>query len=68
MDGVVLQDVQRKLDRLVDAVADGSLPTDEIKGRLDAVELTCPERGEGVEDCRDERLEVHQAVGRRADK
>jgi site-specific DNA recombinase len=29
-----LQDVQRKLDRLVDAVADDSLPIDEIKGRL----------------------------------
>ena len=33
-----------------------------------AVELTWPERGEGVEDCRDERLEVYHAVGRRADK
>ena len=33
-----------------------------------AVELTWPERGEGVEDCRDERLEVRHAVGRRADK
>jgi hypothetical protein len=29
-----LEDVQRKLDRLVDALADGSLPADEIKGRL----------------------------------
>jgi site-specific DNA recombinase len=31
-----LEDVQRKLDRLVDALADGSLPADEIKGRLSA--------------------------------
>ena len=31
-----LEDVQRKLDRLVDALADGSLPADEIKGRLGA--------------------------------
>ena len=30
------QDVQRKLGRLVDALADGSLPTDEIKDRLGA--------------------------------
>ena len=29
-----LGDVQRKLDRLVDALADGSLPSDEIKNRL----------------------------------
>ena len=33
-----------------------------------AVELTWPERAEGVEDCRDERLEVHHAVGGRTDK
>ena len=33
-----------------------------------AVALTWPERGEGVEDCRDERLEVHHAVGGRTDK
>jgi hypothetical protein len=32
------------------------------------VELTRLERGEGVEDCRDERLEVHHTVGGRADK
>ena len=31
-----LEDVQRKLDQLVDALADGSLPADEIKGRLGA--------------------------------
>jgi len=31
-----LQDVQRKLDRLLDALADGSLPADEIKSRLTA--------------------------------
>ena len=31
-----LEDVQRKLDRLVDALADGSLPADEIKSRLGA--------------------------------
>src|SRR5439155_12028409 len=31
-----LEDAQRKLDRLVDALADGSLPADEIKGRLGA--------------------------------
>ena len=29
-----VQEVQRKLDRLVDALADGSLPADEIKARL----------------------------------
>lgn len=31
-----LQDVQRKVDRLVDALGDGSLPADEIKLRLNA--------------------------------
>jgi hypothetical protein len=31
-----LQDAQRKLDRLVDALADSSIPADEIKGRLGA--------------------------------
>ena len=31
-----LEDAHRKLDRLVDALADGSLPADEIKGRLGA--------------------------------
>jgi hypothetical protein len=31
-----LQEVQRKVDRLVDALADGSLPADEIKARLTA--------------------------------
>ena len=31
-----LSEAQRKLDRLVDALADGSLPVDEIKARLGA--------------------------------
>jgi hypothetical protein len=29
---------------------------------------TWPERAEGVEDCRDERREMHHAVGERTDK
>ena len=31
-----LEEVQRRLDRLIDALADGSLPADEIKRRLGA--------------------------------
>ncbi len=31
-----LQEVQRRLDRLLDALADGTLPADEIKARLSA--------------------------------